>query len=483
MQEEQREIENTELENEKTELSGERTEIGRPEETVSGDKTNHMTEKPRDAWRIPLGILIGVVISLFVFILWRGYFAVPIPGLGMVTVKLPTYGLFGESASVIDTQELNRKMDEIDYYMDTEYYYEKDTEDLLDAAVAGLYSRYTSQDDYAEYFTSKEYMEQMSEWSGSFVGIGIYVTKDEDTGGVYVVRTIKGGPSVEAGLESGDIIIAADGVDLTEMDLDTAVADCLKGEEGTFVHLDVLRDGHKIEFTVERRTVETESVYYSVMEYGGKRIGYLYITSFLATTINGFTEAIDFFEADGVDGIVVDLRDNGGGDMNTCLDMCDYLLPDDIATYSGDDLLPTNQKRTRLLTVQGKNDYKEHYYADDGHSVDLPLVVLVNGYSASASEIFAGVMHSYGYRICGLNTYGKGIVQTVRMLYDMSGIKYTSAEYVLPDSSRIHGVGIAPDVTVEPTAELEEKGANPEQPDPSVDNMLEEAIRMLGENN
>lgn len=436
-----------------------------------------------DGWKFFLGILIGIAVSVIVFVFWRGYFAVPIPGIGVVTVKLPTYGMFGESASVIDTQELDRKMDEIDYYMDTEYYYETDREDLLDAAVSGIYSKYTSKDDYSEYFSAKEYLDEMEGWSGSFVGIGIYVVKDEETGGVRVVRPIKGGPSMEAGIKAEDIIMTADGTDLTQMDLDTAVADHLKGEEGTTVHLEVLRDGHMIEFDVQRRNIETESVYYSTLEAEGKKIGYMYINSFLQTTINGFEEGIDYFEDEKVDGIVVDLRDNGGGDMNTCLAMCDYLLPDDIGTYSADDPLPTNQKRTRLLTVQGKNGKADRYYSDDGHSSDIPVVVLVNGYSASASEIFAGIMRSYGSKICGLTTYGKGIVQTVRMLYDMSGIKYTSAEYVLPDSSKIHGVGIEPDVKVEPSEELLSAGADAENPDPAADNMLAEAVRLLGEKN
>jgi len=437
--------------------------------------------KHGDAWKLFLGILIGITATMVVFVFWKGYFAVPLPGIGVVTVKLPTYGLIGDSKSVIDTEELNRKMDEIDYYMDNEYYYKTDREDLLDAAVRGIYDKYTGEDDYAEYFTAKEYLKEVEGWSGSFVGIGIYVVKDEETGGVRVVRPIKNGPAIEAGMKEGDIIITADGTDLTEMDLDTAVNDHLKGEEGTKVHIEVLRDGHKIEFDVERRSIEAESVYYSVLERNGKIIGYMYISSFLQTTVNGFKEGIDYFESEGVDGVVIDLRDNGGGDMNTCLLMCDYILPDNNGVYSADDPLPTNHNRTKLLTVQGKNEKADRYYAEDGHSSDLPAVVLVNGYSASASEIFAGVMHSYGYRVCGLNTYGKGIVQTIRMLYDMSGIKYTSAEYILPDSSRIHGVGIEPDVTVGPSEELISAGADAENPDPDEDNMLAEAIRLLGE--
>jgi len=475
-------------ENSMNEIETKEEHVTEPVEEREIQPCEQKTVKPSkkesgDGWKFFLGILIGVTVSVIVFVFWRGYFAVPIPGIGVVTVKLPTYGMFGESASVIDTQELDRKMDEIDYYMDTEYYYETDREDLLDAAVSGIYSKYTSKDDYSEYFSAKEYLDEMEGWSGSFVGIGIYVVKDEETGGVRVVRPIKGGPSMEAGIKAEDIIMTADGTDLTQMDLDTAVADHLKGEEGTTVHLEVLRDGHMIEFDVQRRNIETESVYYSTLEAEGKKIGYMYINSFLQTTINGFEEGIDYFEDEKVDGIVVDLRDNGGGDMNTCLAMCDYLLPDDIGTYSADDPLPTNQKRTRLLTVQGKNGKADRYYSDDGHSSDIPVVVLVNGYSASASEIFAGIMRSYGSKICGLTTYGKGIVQTVRMLYDMSGIKYTSAEYVLPDSSKIHGVGIEPDVTVEPSEELLSAGADAENPDPAADNMLAEAIRLLGEKN
>lgn len=451
------------------------------EEIGQGTETESMNCPRKQNWKFFLGILAGLFIGFTAFMLWRGYFTIEIPLAGVITVKLPTYGLFGDTANGIDQVELNRKIDEINFYMENEYYYDQKKDGLEDAAVSGIYAKYTEDDDYADYFTKEEYLKELEGWQGSFVGIGIYVIQDEETGGVRVVRPIKGGPGMEAGIIAGDVIIEADGVNLCGMDLETATRDYLKGEEGTSVKLTVLRDGETFEVTVNRRLVNAESVYYSVMQQDGKDIGYIYISQFLGSTYENFLDAVDSLCLKDVSGIVIDLRDDTGGDMNVCLNMADYILPDSNGVYSSDDVLPTNQGRTRLLTIASKNGNKDYYYAQDTHQVDVPIVIIVNGYSASASEIFAGIMKSYGYPVCGVTTYGKGIVQTVRMLYDMSGIKYTSAEYVLPDGSKIHGVGIEPDRLVEPSETLMENGADPEKPNPETDNMLSEAIRLLGE--
>jgi len=438
-------------------------------------------KQSKGTWKLFVGIVIGILIGLLGVVWYKGYFTLSIPRYGLITVKLPTYGMFTEEGARLDYQELDRKLEEIEYYMDNEYYYAKDTDGLEDAAVKGVFSRYTSEDGYSQYYTSEEYLAQLSDWRGSYVGIGAYVTTDEETGGVMIVRPMKNSPAMEAGLRSGDIIISADGVNICGMELETATEEYIKGEAGSTVILEILRDGETFEIEIVRRSVDTETVYYSVIDDENGRTGYIYVSTFVQSTYNGFVEAVDELEKQQVDGIVVDLRENLGGDMNTALNMTDYLLDDHIGTYTQEEPLSINQGRTILLSVDSKEGIEEKYFAQDMHSVDIPITVLVDGYSASASEIFAGVMQSYGYKVCGTQSYGKGIVQTVRMLYDMSGIKYTSAEYVLPNSMHIHGVGITPDVLVEASENLMKIGVDPEKPDPSVDNMLESAIRTVGE--
>ena len=441
---------------------------------------NSTENKGKGTWKLFVGIAVGILLTLLGFFLYRGYFTVSLPQIGLVTVKLPTYGLFHKEER-IDYQELDRKLEEIEYYMKNEYYYDQEKDDLIDAAVNGVYEKFTAQDGYSDYYTRKEYIEEMNGLAGSFVGIGAYVTTDEATGGVRVVRPIKDSPAMEAGLKEGDVILKADGTDLCGMELDTAISDYVKGEEGTSVHLEILRDGETFEVDVERRSVDTESVYYSVIETENGKTGYIYISTFVQSTYRAFTEAVEDLIRQDVSGLVIDLRDNLGGDMNTCLDMLDYLLPEHDGTYTADELNTLNKGRTLLLSVRSKKGVEQQYFAEDGNVVELPITVIVNNYSASASEIFAGVMQSYGYKVLGVQSFGKGIVQTVRMLYDMSGIKYTSAEYILPNGSHIHGVGVTPDIVVEPSEELVENGADPEDPDPARDNMLDAAIRNLGE--
>lgn len=228
--------------------------------------------------------------------------------------------------------------------------------------------------------------------------------------------------------------------------------------------------------TVARKKIDSPSVYHSFIEQGGKKYGYIYVSQFAGNTLKPFSEAVDDITKENAAGMIIDLRDDPGGDMNVCLDMVDYLLPDDLTVYPVE--IETGQ--ALLLSIVDKKGNADRYMAGDGHSVDMPAVILVNENSASASEIFTGVMKCYGYKTVGVNTFGKGIVQTVRTLSDLSGFKYTSAEYVLPDGEKIHGKGILPDVVIEPSEEFLEHGADPENPDPSIDNQLNKALECLG---
>jgi len=456
-----------------TDITGNTTDNVKAE-TCSEGKSTFKTIKT-----LAFGAVGGFLLCITVLMLCRGYYTIQIPGVGLLTVKLPTFGVFHNSDTSVDMAEFERKSEEIEYYLNEEYLYGPKKDEATDDSIRGLYYGLTGEDDYAEFYTAKEYEELMSDMEGSFVGIGVSVIKDEDTGAVKVLKTMKGGSAIEGGIKSGDLIIEADGRDLTAMDLETAVS-YIKGEEGTSVKITVLRDGEKLEFELERRTVATNSVSYSLFGQEGEKIGYIYVSQFLRTTLGGFKDAVDELTENGAKGFVIDMRENPGGDMNICLSMLDYLLKDNDTRYNANVSDADQKDRTLLLSIETTKE-PQQYFAEDGHECSIPVVVVVDDNSASASEIFSGVMKAYGSKVVGTATYGKGIVQSLVMLYDMSGIKFTSGEYVLPDGYHVHKVGVIPDVIIEATDEMKEKGIDVDAPDPSLDVQLAEAVKILKE--
>ena len=432
-------------------------------------------EEKRGRGKVLLGMFLGILLSaLFVF-LYRGYFTIHINGEAL-TITLPTYYVFHDTKEgEINRSDVDKKLKEMEYWLDTEYLYDTDPDELTEGIYRGVADAIQDTDPYAAYYSREEFAEQMSDWQGSYSGIGVVVSLDQETGGVYVVRVMDG-PAREAGMKAGDIIVGADGVDLRGMDLDQATSGHIKGAEGTFVELTVLRGDEEIVMNVERRKIDSPTVYHSFLENGGKKFGYLYVSQFAGNTLPPFAEAVDDIREKKADGMIIDLRDDPGGDMNVCLDMVDYLLPDDLHVYETE----IDTGKSLLLSVVDKNGNADRYMAGDGHAEEMPIVILVNENSASAAEIFTGVMRCYGYQTVGTKTYGKGIVQTVRTLSDLSGFKYTSAEYVLPDGTHIHGEGITPDHVVEPDETFLEKGGDPENPDPGIDNQLKKALEVLG---
>ena len=194
-----------------------------------------------------------------------------------------------------------------------------------------------------------------------------------------------------------------------------------------------------------------------------------------------FKKAVEDLTRQGAGGIVIDLRDNLGGIMNSALYMLDYLLPDQDGTYSDHEIDGKDRGRTLVLYTEDKEGRNFAYYAQDGHETELPLAVLINQNSASSSEIFAGVLKDYHKALLvGTTTYGKGIVQTEVPLADGSAVKYTSAQYFTPSGYAVHGKGVEPDLTVEAEEAFLEAGADAENPDPSIDNQLREALQALG---
>lgn len=339
--------------------------------------------------------------------------------------------IMGASAdtSLWDDPEVNDKIDEINGYIDEYFYFEideeKQEEALYDAVLSGL------DDPYSVYYTEKEFAELQETNSGEYVGIGAVVTQDADMV-VSIVRPVKNSPAEEAGLMAEDIIVEVDGTEIIDQEL-TVVVDMIRGEEGTTAHIKIYRPstGEYMDFDVERRVVENYSVSYKMLE---DNIGYILVEQFYDNTCAEFIEAYTDLESQGAKAMVVDLRDNPGGLLTAVVDMCDFLM-----------------KEGTIVTTKDKDgNILQHYSSTDEEYADMPIAVLINGNSASASEIFAGALQDTGVaEIIGTTSYGKGIVQSVIPLSDGTAIKITIAKYFTPNGNDIHEIGIVPDYEVE----------------------------------
>ena len=295
------------------------------------------------------------------------------------------------------------------------------------------------------YYTADEYKSLLESTTGKFSGIGA-VCQKMDNGTILITEAYEEAPAYKAGIRKGDYVSKVDGQDITDMDLSTAVA-LIKGEKGTSVHLEVIRDDTTFECDVVRDDIDIRTVSYSMRE---NDIGYILISQFDTVTTNQFKSALDDLTAQGMKGLVIDIRSNPGGVLGTVVDMLDEILPDGLIVYT-----------------QDKDGNKTEYKGSNKNELTVPLAVLVDGNSASASEIFAGAVQDYGIgKIIGTQTFGKGIVQTIRPMTDGSAIKYTIAKYFTPKGQDIHGNGVTPDIVIE--YEPSDDG--------SVDNQLEAAM-------
>jgi carboxyl-terminal processing protease len=333
------------------------------------------------------------------------------------------------SADLFEDDEVNAKIDEIEKYIDAYFYFDTDKdyqeESIYDGIMEGL------DDPYSVYYTEEEYDQLMEDDSGEYCGIGAVVTQDADMN-VSVVRPIENSPAEEAGLQAGDIIVEVNDMVASDYELSLVVKE-IRGEEGTVAHLKVYREGESdyLYFDITRRTVENVSVTSEVLD---NNLGYIQVEQFYENTDEEFEEKFDELLAEGVDGVIIDLRDNPGGLLDSVVNMCDYIMGEGT-----------------IVTVKDRDDNVIQEYTSSADSeVDIPMVVLVNGNSASASEIFTGAMKDTGKaEIVGTTTYGKGIVQSVIPLSDGSAIKLTIAKYFTPAGNDIHKTGIEPDYVVE----------------------------------
>lgn len=357
----------------------------------------------------------------------------------------------------INYQNVLNKLQLLEYYIDQQYLEEGDVANLEAGIYKGLLSGL--EDPYSTYYTQEEYESLKESTNGVYYGIGAYVHQDTKTGVITIAKPFKDGPAYNAGVLPGDILYAVEGQEVTGMDL-TAVVNLMKGKENTNVTITIMREGvaDPFDVTVVRGKVEVPTIEYEMME---DSIGYIAITEFDKVTATQFRSAITELEGQGMKGLVIDLRDNPGGLLDSVVDMLDRMVKEGMLVYTKD-----------------KNGNGDEYKANDSDYFDKPLAVLINGNSASASEVFAGAIQDYGIgTLVGTTSYGKGIVQNVFPLTDGSAVKLTVSKYYTPNGRNIHGIGIEPDVEVE----LDENLKQEVEISKSEDNQLQKAIEVVKE--
>ena len=286
-------------------------------------------------------------------------------------------------------------------------------------------------DPYAEYYTKEEYAKLQEDDSGEYAGIGVTVSKDEDTGYVRAVNILEGAPAEKVDIQPNDVIVKIDDYDiLTDDDLDYLVS-LIRGEAGTDVTLKLYRESDKSyhDVTITREIVEYSTVSSFMID---DKIGYVRITQFIDNTDELFEKAVEKLKKEGMQALMIDVRSDPGGMLTSVVSICDYLLPEGT-----------------IVSIKDKNGkVEEEYKSTDEQSLDMPMVVLTNEYSAS--EILTSALKEFKVAtVVGTNTYGKGIVQSVIPLGDGTAIKRTTQKYFTHDGNDIHKKGVAPDIEVE----------------------------------
>ena len=361
------------------------------------------------------------------------------------------------SDEILSDLAFTQKIKYLENMIDEEYLGEISTDKLEEGVYAGLI--YGLGDVYSRYYTKDEYEQESVTTEGSYVGIGVAMQK-YTAGGVQIVECYKGSTAEEAGVKVDDVITAINGEDITDTELQDVVS-MIKDNEDKEVVLTVQRKGEDTqEITVKVSNVELPSVFGEMLD---ENTGYIQITEFKGVTVEQYEEVFADLKEQGMERLVVDLRDNPGGLLNVVCDILRDILPEGLIVYTED-----------------KNGNRSEETCDGKNPLDMPLAVLVNGNSASASEIFAGAVKDYGIgTIVGTTTYGKGVVQSIRQLSDGSAVKLTIANYYTPKGNSINKTGIRPDVEVELSPEL----LNQEEITHEEDNQLQAALNSLNTKN
>lgn len=311
-------------------------------------------------------------------------------------------------------------------------------------------------DPYTEYISKEDMDSYLDDTMGNFVGIGIYMIKNTQYDRIQVLSTIKGGPAEKAGIQAGDLIISVDGVEYKADDMTTA-SNIIKGEEGTKVTVELLRGAETVKYELTREKVKVNQVEGKVIS---NNIGYIKFTSFDETTAEDFKAKYEELSKQNIKSLIIDLRNNGGGIVDQALEIADYMT----------------DKDSVLLYEVDKNNKETVKKAKEDAIINMPIIILTNENTASASEILAGALKDLGKaKTVGTTTYGKGVIQQILKLNDGSGLKITIEEYQTPNKNKINRVGIEPDEKVE----LPDSVSNTLNVQESEDTQLQKAIEML----
>lgn len=371
------------------------------------------------------GLLIALLIVIIATIVYAAFSVTKMLLNGSFYAKV----LGSTSSSLLDKETID-KIDELYGMIDKTYLRTVDKETLREGLYKGMLE--SLDDPYSVYYTEEEFAEMMEDTSGTFEGIGAYLTQDPDSMVISVVKPIKDSPAEAAGMMADDVIVEVDGEDITGQDINLVVSK-LRGPKGSQVTVGVKRGDSDdiIRFDIKRDEINTMTVDYEMMD--GK-MGYIAISEFADATADQFREAFDDLEKQGMKSLIIDLRSNGGGYVDVAVEIADRMVKEGV-------IVSVEDRRGLSYKYEDKGDEKY---------LKVPCVVLVDGNTASASEILTGALKDHGLvTVMGTKTFGKGITQIITPLDDGSGVKITNSVYYTPNGTNIHEIGIEPDVEVE----------------------------------
>ena len=340
------------------------------------------------------------------------------------------FSLFTKRSDKLDYNKIEEKTSLLQEYIDRYFLFDEDMTKVEDGIYAGMMNGLG--DPYTVYYTKEEYKALNEDTEGQYSGIGAVVSQNPNTKIITIVKIFDNSPANDAGLQVGDIIYKIDGEEVAGTDMDILVRTRIRGEEGTSFKMTVLRgdDRKEVELDLIRRSIEVETVTGKMLD---DNIGYIAVSQFDAVTSEQFKTNIEELQSQGMTKLIVDLRGNPGGLLDQVVDMLDYILPEGLVLYTED-----------------KYGKREEYYSDGTHEVNIPMAVLVNENSASASEVFTATFRDFEWgSVVGKTTFGKGIVQNVLPLGDGTAVKITTQHYYPPSGYDLHKVGIKPDLEVD----------------------------------
>ncbi|MBO5302783.1 MAG: S41 family peptidase [Lachnospiraceae bacterium] len=422
-------------------------------ENVNMDNDTEIVQKEKKQKKggFAKGVLTGTLGTLAVIVLVLTVF---INVLGNSLVIGPKVSGKEKNASVLNSEVMG-KINELMGYIHLYFYDETESEKLANGLYAGLLEGLD--DVYSQYYTAQEYADMQISATQNYCGIGAAMTQDRDTMQVTVSHVYEGSPAEAAGIRDGDMLVMVEDIEATSMELDELVTH-IRGDEGTVVHLQIYREGETdfLDFAVTRAHIDLPTIEHKLLN---GNIGYIQILDFGAPTSAQFASAVEELKQQGMEAMIIDVRDNPGGMVTAVTEILDSILPEGLTVY-----------------IQDKYGNKDEYTSDAENFMDMPMAVLINGNSASASEILAGAIRDYEYgTLIGTKTYGKGIVQTIYPLGEGDAVKLTTAKYFTPNGENIHGTGIEPDIKLE----FEYQGEITDTYDEMQDNQILKALEVL----